>query len=526
MSDVSTRVPITFEPDGAVVWVAPGTTVSQAAEAAGIVIPEPCGGRGVCGSCGVRVVSGALADPDDAELGGLARAPKGVRLSCRARVDTAVVVRPLITNPLSYARTSQPRTAQRPLVAAVDLGTTSVASVLIDADSGFELARASVSNRQQSTGADVLSRIAAAGEGAGEALRTAAESSILEALDAAASDASVSVSWVSRLVIAGNSAMAGLLCGADVSGLASHPFTAPVYGSELGNVRLSGQLAPNARITVLGPIASFVGGDTVAAILSSGILQESGPALMVDLGTNAEVVLASGGKLTVASAAAGPAFEGAGITCGGPAAPGAIARVSVVGDSGLEFEVLGGGEPQWLSGSGVLSAVALLRRLGHIDRTGLMVPTGPLQSRFGKDAAGVVDFAFGDGPGCLSLSQLDVREVQLAVAAIHVGIRTVLRATNCSAGELSAVHVAGALGFSVDTEDLISLGVLPREVAGITHRVGNAALDGAAAIALDELALSSVADAVLHAATVELALSAGFSDAFLAAMSLEPYSAS
>jgi len=320
--------------------------------------------------------------------------------------------------------------------------------------------------------------------------------------------------------------MAGLLSGANVSGLASHPFSAPVYNTILQGSRLSSELAPEARITVLGPIASFVGGDTVAAIVGSGMLQERASSLLVDLGTNAEIVVAHRGEVTVASAAAGPAFEGAGIACGGPAAPGAITRVSEMGDAGLAFEVLGGGEPQWLSGSGVVSAVAMLRRLGHIDHTGLMTRQGPLQDRFHTNAAGVTVLVLGDGPGCLSLSQLDVREVQLAIAAIQVGITAVLSAAECSASALSTVYVAGALGFSVDTDDLISLGVLPREVADIARRVGNAALDGAAVIALDVSALGSVSGALESATSVELALSPGFGDAFLAAMSLEPYSAS
>lgn len=523
---MSARVPVTFSPDGAVVWVAPGTTVSQAAEAAGIVIPAPCAGRGVCGSCGVKVVSGVLADADDAERAGLARAPQGVRLACRARVEAAVSVRPLVASPLPHAQSSELRMSKRDLVAAVDLGTTSVAAVLIDAENGRELARTSVPNRQQSTGADVLSRIAAAGEGAGEALRAAAETSILEALSTAATAASVSLTWVQHVVVAGNSAMAGLLCGSDVSGLASHPFTAPVYASELNSPRLSAEFASDARIAILSPIASFVGGDTVAAIVGSGMLRGSTPALLVDLGTNAEIVVVAAGEITVASAAAGPAFEGAGITCGGPAAPGAITHVSMTADAELEFQVLGGKEPLWLSGSGVISLVAMLRRLGHIDATGLMVREGPLWERFSTDEAGVTFFKCGDGPGCLSLSQLDVREVQLAIAAIHVGITAVMDAARCSARELTTVFVAGALGFSVDVEDLIALGILPDEVGGITHRVGNAALAGAASIALDDRALLSVAKPLESATSVELALSSGFSDAFMAAMSLEPYSAS
>jgi len=521
---VSTRVPITFAPDGTVVWVEPGTTVSDAAQAAGIVIPAPCGGRGVCGSCGVRVVAGVLSEPDDAELAGLVRAPKGMRLACRARIVTAVEVRPLVTATRARERVAESARPRRDLVAAVDLGTTSVAAAIIDAGTGGELARASIANRQQAMGSDVLSRIAAAGEGAGDALRASAEASVLEALRAAASAASVPLGWVRRLVIAGNSAMAGLLSGSDVSGLASHPFTAPIYDSDLTASTLSAELAPLAVIRVLPPIASFVGGDTVGAIVGSGMLQTPGPSLMVDLGTNAEIVLASTGEITVASAAAGPAFEGAGIVCGGPAADGAITKVGASRDGSIDVEVLGGGEPLWLSGSGVVSAVAMLRRLGHIDRTGLFIVEGPLRARFDVDGAGVVVFTLGDGQGCLSLSQLDVRAVQLAVAAIHVGISSVLRDARCSADDLTAVYVAGALGFSVDAGDLVSLGVLPSEADGIAVRVGNAALAGAAAIAFDDEVLASVAETLGRARSVDLALQPDFGDAFLAAMTLEPYS--
>jgi uncharacterized 2Fe-2S/4Fe-4S cluster protein (DUF4445 family) len=520
-----TRIPVTFAPSGAIAWVDSGTTVADAAQAAGLLLPSPCGGRGVCGSCGVRVLSGELVDPDDTELAGLARAPKGIRLACRARVKAPVEVRSLAALESISKTQLAPDGPAIDLVAAVDLGTTSVAAVLIEAGSGRELARSSVANRQQPLGADVLTRISAALSGQATALRRSAEESVLDALRACAEQAGVSVSWITRLVVAGNSAMSGLFAGADVSGLAGHPFVPPSVGGPVDSPALSEALAHQAVIELVEPIASFVGGDTLAALVGTGMLEDGGDRLLVDLGTNAEIALVSHGSLTVASAAAGPAFEGAGISCGGPAAPGAVTSIAVAADGGVEFTVLGGGEPLWLSGSGVVSILATLLRLGHIDPTGLLLREGPLQDRYGINEAGVATFALGDGEGCLTFSQLDVRAVQLAKAAIQVGIKSVLASASRSADALESVLIAGAFGFSVSPEDLIAIGVLPAQVVHVSQRVGNAALDGAAVLALDPSVTERAHDAAALAECVDLASETGFNEAFLAAMSLEPYSA-
>jgi len=520
----SARVPVTFSRDGVTVWVDAGTTVVEAARAAGIVIPAPCGGRGVCGSCAVRVQSGALSDPDDTELTTIARAPKGVRLACRARVVGPVEVQVLTVTPRVAAVEPVAAAQQRPLVAGVDLGTTSVAAVIIDSATGAELARASVPNRQQRLGADVLSRISAALAGSASELQTLAEESVLDALSVAARRGGVTLAGVERLVIAGNTAMVALLCGVDTASLSVHPFTAPQAAHELTSSEIRSAMGEGAKIVLVAAIASFVGGDALAGVVCCGLADATATSLLVDLGTNAEIVLACKGTLYAASAAAGPAFEGAGITCGGPAADGAVSLVEVAPDGMVNFTVLGGGEPLWFSGSGVVSALSALRRLGHVDRTGLMHRSGPLEGSYRVDDGGVAGFAFGAGAGCLTITQLDVRAVQLAKAAIRVGIQSVLAAATCAASDLGEVRVAGAFGFSVHPEDLVELGVLPVESAGSAVRVGNTALDGAAAIALDPGVLTRARRAASSAVSVELAGVAGFNEAFLSAMELSRYS--
>jgi hypothetical protein len=204
---------------------------------------------------------------------------------------------------------------------------------------------------------------------------------------------------------------------------------------------------------VLPPVGGFVGGDALAAAIASGLADADEPMLLVDFGTNAEIVLAGCGPLIVASAAAGPAFEGAGITCGGPAAEGAVTHVAVFGDGSVELTALGAEEPRWFSGSGIVSAVAELRRLGHIRADGLLVAEGPLHDRF-RLVDGVVTVSLGTVDACLSVSQLDVRSLQLAKAAVRAGITAVLEVAGAHAGDLRAILVAGAFGSALEAVDL------------------------------------------------------------------------
>jgi uncharacterized 2Fe-2S/4Fe-4S cluster protein (DUF4445 family) len=515
------RVPVTFIPAGITVWADHGTTVLEAAKNGDVVIPAPCGGRGVCGSCGVRLVSGRLAEPDEVEGERLRHAPSDLRLACRARVEGPCEIRPLLA--LSPDEPVRPRGAVVPLVAGVDLGTTSVAVVLVDAESGREVARASVPNRQQAFGADVLTRMSAALSGSATELREAAEASIVSALEVAAKRGEVRTAGIARLVVAANSAMTALLLDVDVGPLATSPFTAPCDGGVIAaGSALLAPLAEGATATVIPPIAGFVGGDALAAAIAAGLADADEPVLLVDFGTNAEIVLAGSGSLVVASAAAGPAFEGAGISCGGPAADGAVTRVVIDADGSLELTALGSEPPRWFSGSGIVSAVAALLRAGHVRPDGLLVAEGPLLDRFSVEE-GVVTVSLGGPDRCLTVSQLDIRSLQLAKAAVRAGITAVLATAGIGAAELESVFVAGAFGSALEARDLVDLGVFPLEAADMVRSVGNAALEGAAVIALDptllDLAVSLAAD-VRH---VDLAGNPGFSVALMEATELAKY---
>ncbi len=544
-------VPVRFEPHGVTVWVECGSTLLEAARMAAEPLVAPCAGRGVCGGCAVRITSGSAAPPDEQELVGLRRAPSGVRLACRAVVHGPVTVCPVVPRaaqavaPGSRAKTGVESAAagQVPLVAAVDLGTSTVGAVVIERVSRVEVGHGVVLNRQSAWGADVLSRVSSACAGEGEPLRKAAEASVLDALAAACTDEGLCLKGIERLVIAGNSAMTGLLLGVDVSGLAAYPFTTPTSGTRPlpADSAIVAALPPGAETVVLPPLAGFLGGDVVAGLVAEG-LNAGGSALFVDLGTNAEVVDANEGRFTVASAAAGPAFEGGGLSSGGPAVAGAIERVALDPEHGLSVEVVGGGAPLWLCGSGFVSAMALLRRVGHMGEDGLLVSEGPLAERMSvRDGVRTFTIAAGspqsgagptieDGQPEVVVTQLDVRALQLAKAAVRSAIEAVSsRARVVGNDEVEKaedldVVIAGGFGSALAVDDLVDLGVLPTEFRRRARIAGNASLLGAAMIAVDPGLEDDAARLVGYVEHIELAVEEGFTGRYLTALSLAPYS--
>lgn len=520
-------IPVTFEPSGVTVWVSPGTTVLEASIKAGIVVPAPCGGRGICGSCGVKVRSGELESPDAEEAAGLVRAPMGVRLACRARVVSPVAIRPIIAHP--RAQTRVPEGECVPLAAGVDLGTTNVAAALIDKRSGREIGRASVPNRQQAWGADVVSRIDAAAGGAGEALRQAADESIADALRAAAAAAGVPLRGVEDLVIVGNTTLSASLLGADLSSLGAFPYTPP-YAETSGLPAASATralISPDASPQVLPPVAGFVGADALAGAYIHGLLGQAGrnnSRLLVDVGTNAELVLRAGDRLIVSSAAAGPAFEGVGISCGGLASPGAVERVEFGTDGRPALTVIGGAEPTHFAGSGLLSALVAMREDGVLAADGALRECAECGIAVAADVTGLLHARFRSRDvACPEIMQTDIRSLQLAMGAVRAGIEIVLAEAGVSAQQVGEVLVAGAFGRATLPSDLIAVGMLPAAFAGRVTAVGNSALDGAVAAALGPEALGAIAGAAASAEALDLAAKPEFQATLLASMRLEAH---
>ncbi|MCL2655408.1 MAG: ASKHA domain-containing protein [Coriobacteriia bacterium] len=335
---------------------------------------------------------------------------------------------------------------------AVDLGTTSVSLALAQLAPGAAprvLASASARNAQASEfGRDILSRLSAATGGAGSRLRDLAQNQVIELLACAAGRSGLELAEItpalSRAVIAGNSAMAALLVGADVASLATAPF-APVRTLRCDAGPLARLLGPQ-RITVLEPLDAFVGGDVRADLIATDLVAEdaSGPRLLIDLGTNAEVVLARGPHLFVCSAPAGPAFEGGGSK---------------------------------LLGSEVLADVAQLLRQGVIGRDGKL---DERNTQVRRDQGGVAQVS---GPRSgQALSQRFIRDLQLAKAATSTALAQTLDVAGLRAADIVSIDIAGAFGSALVPADLATLGLIPAVWQDRTHSRGNASLAGALAV--------------------------------------------
>jgi uncharacterized 2Fe-2S/4Fe-4S cluster protein (DUF4445 family) len=375
--------------------------------------------------------------------------------------------------------------------AAFDIGTTTVVGSLMDLTNGKEVAIASSVNPQVSFGDDVVSRIGHASSGPEglEDLRAAIIECVSMMLCDLSAQSGVGLEHVYEISFAGNTTMQHLLCGLDVAQLGVSPFVPPCgRGLRLDASEMGLGLHPQAAAYVFPVIGGFVGGDTVAGILATRLPEKEGPALMVDIGTNGEIVLLVDGKLTAASTAAGPAFEGARIQCGMRGATGAIEKVVI--DNDVACEVIGDVAPIGICGSGLIDIVAELLDAKIVSPEGRMLPpeelpealSPKLRQRVRVDESGQVRFHLsgGDGRTEVFLTQRDVRELQLSSGAIRAGITILLKHAGLRPCDLKVIYVAGGFGSYIRREHAQRIGLLPPEVpAERIHYVGNTSLSGA-----------------------------------------------
>lgn len=527
------RATVRFEPTGRTITVTVGSTILSAARLAGVAIEAPCGGLGRCGSCRVSA-SGELtpSSAEEQELLGGAGAAAGIRLACRARVtgDVTVTVpaRPRDTCVVTAAEQQtlviEPPaergivTLGMPVGAAVDFGTTTIAVSITDLTTGESLAVSGDTNDQRAFGADVLSRVSHAASGGGPELQRAAADQIEMLLGAALQRAEVPADRLVEMVVVGNTAMTGLLLGADVTPLGEAPYEgAPIAEARVPAHEIGLTAFPSLDVLVPPGVSAFVGSDITAGMLAVGMAERTAPTLMLDLGTNGELVLAVGGELLAASTAAGPALEGASISCGMRAEPGAIERVSIQGDD-LALGVIGEREPSGICGSGLLDLVATLLEAGLLDATGKLAEhaEGPLGRRL-TERDGVRAYTV-DVSNNIVLTQKDVRAVQLAVGAVRTGIELLLAEAGLAASEIQAAIVAGGFGYHVRTESLVRLGLVPAEWHDRVAFAGNTALAGARMYLTNSDVRRRAAGLAGRVRTVDLAAHPEFQQRFLAAL--------
>jgi uncharacterized 2Fe-2S/4Fe-4S cluster protein (DUF4445 family) len=404
---------------------------------------------------------------------------------------------------------------------AIDLGTTKLAAYLVELETGRTLARAGALNPQIAHGEDVLSRIAYANQTA--AARRALQQVLVDELNRLAGDLCREAGYerdaVVDCVVVGNTAMHHLFAGLPVRQLGQAPYVAAVSGAlELRASEVGLQLAPAATLYTPPLIAGYVGADHVAMLLATGTSQADGTVLALDIGTNTEISLAHRGRLWSCSTASGPAFEGAHISNGMRAGPGAIERVHYRGE-GFDVQTVDGRPPVGVCGSGILDAVAQSLEAGIVNRRGGLVRSHPLVACDNGSAACVLVPAARTGHHRdIVFTREDVGEIQLAKGAIRAGTELLLEAAGVAVSDLDEVVVAGAFGTYLDVRSAIRVGLLPALLPGRFRQVGNAAGAGARRLLLSSAARRAAAELPGRVQYLELTTHAEFGDHFAEAV--------
>jgi uncharacterized 2Fe-2S/4Fe-4S cluster protein (DUF4445 family) len=414
---------------------------------------------------------------------------------------------------------------------ALDIGTTTLVGTLLDLGTGSEWAVDARLNPQTRFGDDVLTRILLARNGPDglRQLRETITGAVDEMIGELCRRAGISRQRIYEVAFAGNTTMQQLLCGVDTSPLGEVPF-APATGRSLTfpAAELGLHIHPRGAAYVMPVIGGFVGGDTVAGILATGMAEADGPTLFVDIGTNGEIVVQTDGKLRAASTAAGPAFEGARISCGMRGCTGAIEKVVV--DGHLRTNVIGNVPPVGLCGSGLIDVAAELLRHHVLTPQGRLLPPDQLPADVLPDFAkrmivqdGRVSFllaaAAETGGEPILLTQRDLRELQLATGAIRAGIVILLQQAGLRPKDLRRVLIGGGFGNFIRRSNAQRIGLLPCE---IEHRriryMGNTSLAGARLAALSRQARRTAEELARRTEHVDLSTDKEFHTAFADSM--------
>jgi uncharacterized 2Fe-2S/4Fe-4S cluster protein (DUF4445 family) len=490
-----------LSPAGLQLEVATGTLLQDNLFAQGVEFP--CGGRGRCTGCRVKVLRGQL--PVSAEEQSRytpAELEAGWRMACRHTL-TADLELELAQWEISILadQTSFAFTPSAGLGIAIDLGTTTLAMQLVDLATGNVLGVQTALNLQARHGSDLMSRIEFATHG-GQADLTRLIRAQLGEMTSQLLGTSHPANRLTRVVLVGNTVMHHLFCGLSVAPLAAHPF----HTDNSSRVRFSARalgwkLPESVSVEFMPCLGSFVGSDILAGIIAIGLHQCDKPTALMDLGTNGEVVVGHREKMLCTSTAAGPAFEGARISQGMRAATGAISEVRLE-NGRLVCRVIGSGAARGLCGSGVVDAVAAGLELGWIQPNGRMTvgPEMPLT-------------------GLVSLKPGDVRELQLAKGAIAAGLRLLSQRFGIKPSDLHRLHLAGAFGNYISRASARKIGLLGLTPERISP-AGNTALLGAKmALFQDAAQWDTVARRVTH---VSLNEDEAFEEIYAAEMRFPP----
>ncbi|SFB31881.1 Uncharacterized 2Fe-2 and 4Fe-4S clusters-containing protein, contains DUF4445 domain [Acetitomaculum ruminis DSM 5522] len=548
---------ITFKPDNITIQVKKGQTILEAARKAGIAIESPCNGSGVCGKCRINreqidnidallIKKSVFSENNDDD---------SYILACNACINEDVIVE-LTNNKESDLKIlskgkifafekktlvkkeyyekeditkiyynekeiafEKGNTKNENYGIVIDIGTTTMVASLVDLNTGKELTSESVLNPQAIHAQDVLSRITMAHEQKGmELLYTEVVKEFNNLIDMIAKNKGVDPNGIYEIILSGNTCMIHLATNKNPTSLGEYPYEPAIQGGSYEAAKLHGLHLAKEAVLYLPPIiSSYVGPDITSGVLATQIYKRKDNSLLVDIGTNGEMVISKNGDLSATSTAAGPAFEGMNIEFGMRAAKGAIEMFEIEDDDTITVKTIENAPPVGICGSGLMDIVGELVSHKVITKSGKFANpkrnelpdflSERLEKKNGKTVFKLSEDVY--------LTQKDVRQVQLAKGAVRAGIEFLLKSQELTADKLDEVMIAGSFGYHLRTKSLINIGLLPKEFEDKVDFVGNTSKTGGQAFLMNKKYRNEMEELVKTINIVELSNYDNFEEVFV-----------
>ncbi len=482
----------------------------------------PCGGLGRCGKCMIKV-SGALDEPDDVEKNFLSESElnAGMRLACRAvcsggdieiylpEEDTSSEIQlEGILSPFELSPVCSDSTGEC-YGLAVDIGTTTVAVYLCDLNNGSIIKTGAFQNPQRLYGADVITRIGIIIDNSDNL--NMLRKIIVEAINGTIDSFGVDTDKIHAAAVTANTTMLHIFAGYDPRGIANAPFTvSSLFGFDIKANEIGLKINEKASVYLTPCFAAYVGGDIASGMIAAGFDKAEGINLYIDIGTNGEMALGGKDGITLCATAAGPAFEGAHIECGMSGIEGAVSDIEFDENGSIKYTVIGKTKPRGICGSALIDAVALMLDKEILDETGRL-----------DDDLTENDKWYIDLENNIYISGKDIREVQLAKAAVCAGVMTLLHEKKAKLSDVSRVYIAGGFGSHINPINACKIGLLPSEAVNKIEIVGNTAGMGAVLYLLSADARKRINEVSGISKYIELSGDAFFMDEYVERMFFE-----
>lgn len=395
---------------------------------------------------------------------------------------------------------------QPPYRIAIDLGTTTIAMELLVGEKAVPVKTYTAMNSCRAYGVDVITRIQNANSGGLKILQKCSQKDLLQGIQALCDEAEISVKDIEKIGIAGNTTVTQILLGQSLEGLAAYPFEPATREiQQLSFLQVFGSQEGNAEVILFPAISGFVGGDIVAGLFQCGFLNRKRPALLIDMGTNGEMVVGFEKELLCTSVAAGPAFEGGRLRWGIGSVSGAISEFELYKNAG-EIKTIHEKSPIGICGTGMVEILSELKDAHLIDKE------GKLSEPYFSEGYPVANTEKGEK---ICVYQQDIRELQLAKAAIGAGIELLLKYYGKTYREIPDVYIAGGFGYRMNVRKAVNIGVFPREFLGKIKVVGNTSLAGVESFLRDENAEGRLKEIVASSKELVLANTEEFEEVYL-----------